>query len=445
LIEIPKVFAPLRDPKRYKVMYGGRGGAKTWNIARTLILKSLEEPLLILCTRELQKSIKQSVHRVIKNQILAMDLEDKFHITETSIKTVKGIFPDDKASEFIFLGTKYNPQEIKSTEGVDICWIEEAHNLSEASWDIIDPTIRKQGSEIWISFNPRFKFDHIYQMFVYNEPPEDAWVKEVSYKDNPWFKETTMPAQMKRMKAKDHDKYLWIWEGKLKTLSEGAIFGTQISKARRENRITPIPIDNLPVYTFWDLGRNDHTAIWFMQEVGKELRLIDYYENRLQDIPHYCRVLRGKATEAEMEEMGITAEAQERRAHYSYETHYMPHDVEAQVLGMPKTRREQFEDGLIKPIETVDRIKAKEDAISLARDIFPRVWIDPVRCERGLDCLQNYRYKYDDEKDTHQMTPHHDWASNGADAFMQLAQSWRGKPVRMEETHVMESFDPFAS
>ena len=443
-IQIPEVFRPLNQPFRYKVMYGGRGGAKTWNIARTLILKSLESPLLILCTRELQKSIKQSVHRVIKNQIDEMGLNDKFHITDTSIKSMQGLFPGEAQSEFIFLGTKYNPEEIKSTEGIDICWIEEAHNLSEASWDIIDPTIRKEGSEIWVSFNPRFKFDHVYQMFVHGTPPPNSWVQEVSYKDNPFFTDV-LTQQMENMKAKDYDKYLWIWLGKLKALVEGAVFGKQITKARREHRIGVIPIENLPVYTFWDLGRNDHTAIWFMQEVGKELRLIDYYENRLQDIPHYCRVLRGRATQTEMDELGINREDQDRRASYEYGEHYMPHDVEAQVLGMPKTRRQQFEDGLIKPIITVDRIKLKEDAISLLRDIFPRLWFHEKYAERGIDCISNYRYKYNEENDTHNMTPHHDWASNGSDALMQLAQSWRGTQTRVEETIIMQNdYDPFA-
>jgi len=418
-------------------MYGGRGGAKTWNIARTLILKSLQEKLLILCTRELQKSIKQSVHRVIKNQISLMGLDDKFDITDTSIKSKNG-------SEFIFLGTKYNPEEIKSTEGIDICWIEEAHNLTELSWDVIDPTIRKEGSEIWISFNPRFKFDHVYQLFVANDPPPNSWVKKMGWRDNPFFKKTAMVQQMETMKNRDYEKYEWIWEGNLKTLNEGAIFGNQIKKARREGRICKLPCDDLAVYTFWDLGRNDHTAIWFMQAVGKELRLIDYYENRLQDIPHYCRVIAGRALDWECEQFGISRELQERRKSYSYDTHYMPHDVEAQVLGMSKTRKEQFQDGGLRNIHTVERIKAKEDAISLGRNIFSRLWIDEVYCERGIDCLSNYRYKYDDEKDTHQLTPHHDWSSNGADAFMQLAQSWKDPTEQHYEPRQMgNSYDVF--
>ena len=268
-VRLPKIFKTLNEPYRYKVMYGGRGSAKTWSVARALILRGVEKPLLILCTRELQKSVKQSVHRVIKDQITFMGLQGFFDITEQSIKGKNG-------TEFIFLGTRYNPDEIKGTEGVDICWIEEAHNLTEASWDLIDPTIRKKGSEIWITFNTRFKFDHIYQTFIANNPPPGAWVKKVNHSDNPYFEDTTMPLQMETAKEADYEKYLHIWEGELKTLAEGAIFGNQVLKAKKEERFCKIPVaSGSQVYTFWDLGRNDHTAIWFMQNIGREYRMID--------------------------------------------------------------------------------------------------------------------------------------------------------------------------
>ena len=417
-VRIPKIFKPLDDSYRYKVMYGGRGSAKSWTVARKLILKACEKPLLILCTRELQKSIKQSVHRLLKDQINAMGVQGFFDITDNSIKGKNG-------SEFIFLGTKHNPEEIKSTEGVDICWIEEAHNLTEASWDIIDPTIRKQGSEIWVTFNTRFKFDHIYQLFIANQPPPGTWVQLVNHNDNPFFDQTTMPEQMEHMKDIDFEKYLHIWEGQLKILAQGAIFGQQVLKAREEGRFCKIPIvSGSPVFTFWDLGRNDHTAIWFMQMVGKEYRMIDYYENRLKDIEHYCRVVKGQASDKEMREAGITKADQSRRQEYLFECHYMPHDVDTVVLGMQETRKKQFNTGGIKPIKTVPRIAVKNEAIEMGRQIFSQVWFDTERCERGNECLANYRYEYNDNKDTHNLTPYHDWASNGADAFMQFAQGF---------------------
>jgi len=417
-VRLPKIFRPLDEQHRYKVMYGGRGSSKSWSVARKLILRAVQEPILILCTRELQKSIKQSVHRLLKDQISMMGLAAFFDITDNSIKGRNG-------SEFIFIGTKHNPEEIKSTEGIDICWIEEAHNLTEASWDIIDPTIRKSGSEIWVTFNTRFKFDHVYQLFIANSPPPGAWVQRINHQDNPYFSDTTMPAQMEYAKQEDYEKYLHIWEGQLKILAQGAIFGKQVLKAREEGRICKIPVTaNSPVYTFWDLGRNDHTAIWFMQNIGKEYRMIDYYENRLQDIEHYCRVVCGRATDDEMKDAGITEMDNKRRQAYIYGEHYMPHDVEAQPLGLKQTRKQQFIEGGVKPINVVTRIANKNDAIELGRQIFPEVWFDTERCDRGNECLANYRYQYNDDKDTHNLAPHHDWASNGADAFMQFAQGF---------------------
>jgi len=421
-VRIPKIFKPLDEPYRYKVMYGGRGSAKSWTVARKLILKGIQKKILILCARELQKSIKQSVHRLIKDQISQMGLDTFFDITDQSIKGKNG-------TEFIFLGTKHNPDEIKSTEGVDICWIEEAHNLTESSWDIIDPTIRKEGSEIWVTFNTRFKFDHLYQLFIANDPPPGAWVQKVNHSDNPFFKETTLPIQMEHARKTDLEKYLHIWEGDLKILAEGAIFGKQVLKARAEKRICSVPVlSGCEVHTFWDLGRNDHSAIWWMQNVGKEYRMIDYYENRMQDIDHYCRVIKGTVLESEMDACNISKEDNLRRAEYNYGTHFMPHDIEHQMLGMTKSRRAQFEQGGVKPIKTVPRISDKNEGIEVTRQIFGNVWIDEKRCERGIECLSNYRYQYNDDKDTHNQTPHHDWSSNGADAFMQFGQGYKTTP-----------------
>jgi len=424
-ISIPKIFSPLSDHCRYKVMYGGRGSGKSWSVARLLILRAIEKKTLILCTRELQKSIKQSVHRLLRDQIGLMGLAGFFDITDTYIRGKNG-------SEFIFIGTKHNPEEIKSTEGVDICWIEEAHNLTEASWDLIDPTIRKDGSEIWVTFNTRFKFDHIYQLFIANTPPPGTWVQKVNHQDNPYFTDV-LTDLMEFAKESDYEKYLHIWEGELKLLAQGAIFGQQVLKARKENRFCKIPVaGSTQVFTFWDLGRNDHTAIWFMQNIGKEYRFIDYYENRLQDIEHYCRVINGSATKEEMKKAGITQADNERREAYIYGEHFMPHDVEAQSLGMKLTRRQQFENGGVSPVKVVARISNKNDAIEMARQIFPEIWIDTERCDRGLECLSNYRYEYNDDRDTHNQTPHHDWASNGADAFMQFAQGFKPPKKRQK-------------
>lgn len=408
-------------------MYGGRGSSKSWSVARALLIMGSMRPLRILCTRELQKSIKQSVHKLLKDQISLLKLDAFYEVTDTAIKGQNG-------TEFFFFGVKHNTDEIKSTEGIDICWIEEAHKLTEESWDIIDPTIRKEGSEIWITFNTRFKFDYIYKLFVVDTPPEGSWVQMVNHKDNPYLTGVLIQ-QMATMREKDYEKYLHIWEGQLKQLAEGAIFKDQILAAKKDNRFTKIPIEStVEVHTFWDLGKNDHTAIWFMQEVGKEKRLIDYYENRLKDISHYCRVIKGQCPEE-------SEEANYRRSRYLYGTHFMPHDVEVQLLGMVKNRKQQFEEGGVRPVKTVPRIKVKSQAIELGRRLFDSCWFDESRCERGIDALSNYRYEYNDERDAYNQTPYHDWASNGADAFMQIAQGYQTptrKPVKLPPRVVLD-------
>ena len=420
--KFPKVFKPLDEPYRYKVMWGGRGSAKSWSVARKLILKGMEKKLLILCTRELQKSIKQSVHRLLSLQIEKMQLQDFYEIQNDRIIGANG-------TEIIFLGIKHNVEEIKSTEGIDICWIEEGHNISEAGWDIIDPTIRKEGSEIWITYNTRFKFDHLHQLFVVNEPPPDAWVEQINHDKNPYFPEV-LRIQMETMRERDYEKYLHIWEGNLKKLAEGAIFGAQMREVHRSNRLMYVPIvKNCEVFTFMDIGKNDHTSIWFMQRVGNQYRFIDYFQGRLEEVEYYTRFINSMP--------------------YIYARHYLPHDADHERLGMPRNIKTQFRDGGVKPITIVPRIAHKATAIELGREVMPSCWfhlgndtlpdeecegfvswiIDPKmrtrakRVEVGYETLCNYRYKYKEDDKVFQQVPHHDWASNGADAFMQFAQS----------------------
>ena len=423
IAKFPKIFRPLDESYRYKVMYGGRGSAKSWTVARKLILRCTEKPLLVLCTRELQKSIKQSVHRLLKNQIEKLGLKSFFTITDTSIKGSNG-------SEFIFLGVKHNTEEIKSTEGIDICWIEEAHSLTEDSWDIIDPTIRKESSEIWITFNTRFKFDHVYKTFVVDDPPNDSWVCRINHDDNPYFTDV-LRKQMEGTQEKDYEKYLHIWEGELKQLATGAIFGKQITELKKAGRYRYVPIQKAcEVHSFNDIGKNDPCAWWFMQQVGKEFRFIDYYENRFEDVDHYVKVVKA--------------------LQYNYGKHWMPHDTDHDRLGMVRNIKQQFEDGGIRPIEIVDRVSDKNIGIQLSRDVMGECWFhhnedeDPIeqcegyiewlpegwqtrsqRMEQGWERLCNYRYKYNDDDDIYQQKPHHDRASNGADAFMQFAQGYK--------------------
>lgn len=214
-IEFAKAFQPLFTPSRYKVFYGGRGGAKSWAFARALILIALQRPIRVLCARELQVSISDSVHRLLADQMEELKVASRFHITKTGIVGING-------SEFIFKGLRHNAQEIKSLEGVDICWVEEAQSVSKDSWDLLIPTIRKSGSEIWISFNPGNPDDETYRRFVLN-PPDNAIVQKVGWRDNPWFPDT-LREEMEYCRRTNTEAYLHVWEGEPKMQTDAQIF-----------------------------------------------------------------------------------------------------------------------------------------------------------------------------------------------------------------------------
>jgi len=200
---------------RYKVLYGGRGGQKSWAVADYLIARACQEKLRILCTREIQNSIKDSVYRILCDRIHALGLDAYFIIQKEGIYSVTG-------SEFIFKGLRMNINEIKSTEGIDICWVEEANKVSEASWVVLIPTIRKEGSEIIVTFNPELETDPAYQRFVLSCPP-GLVREETTYADNACFPDV-LRKEMEWCKKVDPDAYEHIWLGKLKGYSDALIF-----------------------------------------------------------------------------------------------------------------------------------------------------------------------------------------------------------------------------
>jgi phage terminase large subunit len=212
--DLPRKLQFLFKPATYKVAHGGRGGAKSWGFARALIAKAYYQPLTILCAREFQNSIQDSVHKLLKEQIEAMGLGPWFYATNTSITSSAG-------AQFIFLGIRNNPGKIKSTEGIDIAWVEEAAKVSEESWQLLIPTIRKDNSEIWVSFNPEEEDDPTYQRWVLNPPP-DCKTVQINWRDNPWFPDR-LRKQMEHMRSVDLDAYLHIWEGQCRKNSDAMV------------------------------------------------------------------------------------------------------------------------------------------------------------------------------------------------------------------------------
>jgi phage terminase large subunit len=416
--EFPKKLQPLFQPCRYKVLYGGRGGAKSWAIARALLIMGAQRPLRILCARELQKSIKDSVHKLLADQISNLQLDSKYEVQQATIKGTNG-------TEFFFEGLRHNSNQIKSYEGVDICWIEEAQTTSRSSWRYLIPTIRKEGSEIWISFNPELEEDETYQRFVVN-PPEESVIMPVSWRDNPWFTDV-LKKELEHDKERNYAEYLVTWEGHCRVAVEGAIFEDELRVANTETRITSVPCDTTkPVNTFWDLGHGDQTAIWFIQKIGFEYHIIDFYQNARKKIQHYMQVLQEKG--------------------YIYGTDYLPHDGTSNHLTGSSVEETMVSLG--RRVEIVPRIQAKTDAINAARTVFPMCYFDSERCQEGLQSLKRYRYDVDTDTGKVSKNPLHDIYSDGADAFQTFATAphimWEAYTGEIKGISHKADYNPYA-
>ena len=222
-VEFPPRLLPLLNPSmpaRYRVAYSGRGAAKSWSFARALILRALVEPVRVLCAREYQGSIAESVHKLLSTQVEELRLDPWFTIQRDSITSFRG-------AEFLFTGLHQNVAKIKSTENVSIAWVEEAERVSDESWQVLIPTIRKPGSEVWITFNPDAPTDPTYRRFVTSAPP-GALVEFVSYRDNPWLP-SELDAERRYLESVDADAAAWIWEGKCRAASDAQIFAGKYS------------------------------------------------------------------------------------------------------------------------------------------------------------------------------------------------------------------------
>ena len=387
--EFPEKLSILFDKARYKVLYGGRGGAKSWGVARALLILGCKSPLRILCAREFQTSIKDSVHKLLSDQIYSLGLESWYEITQANIKGKNG-------TEFSFVGLKNNTTNIKSYEGVDICWVEEAQSVSKNSWNILIPTIRKENSEIWITFNPELETDETYQRFVVHAP-ENSVVQKINWSDNPWFPET-LNLERLALKQRDTEAYNTVWEGICRVTVDGAIFAKEMQMAELENRITKVIYDPIkPVHVVFDLGWADHTAMWFVQFIGHDIRLIRYIQNNQQTISWYL---------AEMQKFG-----------YFFDTLWLPHDAAAKSLGTGRSIEEIVRTTGHK-VQILDRVPVT-DSINAARTIFNRCYFDRENCDEGLQCLRHYKYDVD-ENGAWSQKPLHDQYSHGADAFRML-------------------------
>lgn len=396
-VEIPESAGFLFEPARFKVLWGGRAGIKSWSCARTLLVLARARRLRIGCARETMKSIEDSVHQLLQDQIAAMGFGDFFLPQKKLIRALNG-------SAFSYHGLRdRSVHNIKSLEAVDILWIEEAQNVSKKSWNIVIPTIRKPGSEIWASFNPELETDETYQRFVVH-PPQGAVVVKTSYRDNPYLSEE-IRQDMADLKAKDPAEFEHVYEGVCRPAVQGAVYKEQLIAAEKDKRITRVPYDaSKPVHTYWDLGFGDNVAIWFAQGIGFEFRLIDFVTDHLKGVDFYLKELGSRP--------------------YVYGTAYLPHDARAKTLAAAGRTVQQLVEAGGYRVRIVPNL-SETDQMAATRAIFNRCWFDEEKCAEGVQALKHYRYEFDEQLGTFKRTPLHDWSSHASKAFQYFAVSIR--------------------
>lgn len=404
--KFPEKLRPLFQPARYKVAHGGRGSAKSWGFARALLIQAAQKPLRVLCTREIQKSIKDSVHRLLNDQIQALGLGAFYEVLETEIRGRNG-------SMFLFAGlAQHTVESIKSFEGVDRVWIEEAQVVTKRSWDVLTPTIRKDGSEIWLSLNPDMETDETYERFVAHPPP-DAVVIQMNWRDNPWFPDVLEKERQETIR-RDPDNYDNIWEGVPKRVSEGAIYRFEVERLYADKRARRIPYDPLlPVDTVWDLGWADSMTIGFFQRSSAEVRCIDYIEDSHHTLDWYV--------------------GQIEKRDYRWGKDFIPHDGRAKDFKTGKSTEELLQ-ALRRKKPHVLPADGIEEGIKAARMMFPRVYIDEDKCERLLECLKRYRRSIN-QATGEPGAPLHDEYSHGADMwrYAAMAVELMGQPEKKRE------------
>lgn len=394
---------------------------KSHFFAEKLIERCLMRRTRWACIREVQGTLRESVRQLLIDKIAKFGLESKFEVLEAEIRCPHG-------GLIIFKGMQsYNAANIKSLEDFDGAWVEEAQTFSETSLRMLRPTIRKEGSEIWFSWNPRYETDAVDRFFRGRTPPKDAIIVNVNWYDNPWFNDT-LKAEKDADYANDPEMADHVWGGGYERISAGAYYAKHIARLEALGRVGDFPyVPHLgPVYTSWDLGVDDYTAIWFMQihnvDMLPRVRVVDYYEASglgAEDIvqsamPEYTQDIQ-KRVEA-MLELG-------RKTKFEYGRHFLPHDVGMREWGAGAKTRVQTLNGLGVPLSKINRGVAQnpEERINAVRQLLPMCEFNQTeRVMLGVNHLRRYSRKVNEQLQMY-LGPLHDEHSHGADGFGEFA------------------------
>jgi len=409
-IKTSSVFEPLLAPARYKGGFGGRGSGKSHFFAEKLIEDHLHEPgdwgegLNSVCIREIQKDLAQSSKLLIENKLSAFGLteRDGFKVFRDVIQT-----PGDGI--ILFKGmNNYTGDSIKSLEGFGRSWWEEAQTASQMSLNLLTPTIRKERSEKWFSWNPRRATDPIDLLLRGGEVPTGAVVVEANWRDNAFFTDELEQERIDCLRIQP-DQYGHIWEGEYVTVAAGAYFSKQLNEAKLQNRIGKVAPDPLMAKRiFLDIGgtgaKADAFAIWVAQFVGKEIRVLDYYEAVGQPLSSHLAWLR---------ERGYTPE--------NGCSVWLPHDGQTNDRVIDVSFESAFQAAQYGVEVVPNQGKGAAAArIESVRRTFPNAWFNKETCQPGLDALGWYHPKRDDNRNI-DLGPEHDWSSHGADAYGMLS------------------------
>lgn len=395
-IQVPKKYRPLLAPCRYKGAYGGRGSGKSHFFAEQITIQGYASPKRIVCLREVQNTIKDSVKQLLTDKINKLGLSQFYTVLDNEIRAANG-------SMIVFKGMQsFNADNIKSLEGFDIAWVEEAQTLSQHSLDLLRPTIRKPGSELWFSWNPRYKTDAV-DKFFRKDIRDNAISVQINWNDNPWFKDTPLYQDMLDDFAADADKAEHVWNGAYGS-SVGAILARWVNEAEREGRINnDVAVDKYGagLVVSCDLGFRDTASFWYWQPVIGGFNLVDYQQGHGLDADDWIPEI--KKT---LNKLGG-----------KLDRIWLPHDARSKTFQSKHTTQEKFQAGFgIDKIRIVPQSR-KADQIEAARHVIKTCAFHADNCEQGLDGLRAWEYVYNEDAGVFSREPNHNWASHPADAF----------------------------
>lgn len=410
-IDVAPVYRPLLYPKRYKGAYGGRGSAKSHFFAEQAVVRNYgNRGMRGVCIREVQNSIKDSVKQLIIDKIQKFELGGSFEILDHEIRTPGG-------GLIIFRGMQsYNAETIKSLEGYDWAWVEEAQTLSDHSWSMLRPTIRKPDSEIWCSWNPRLRTDPIDKFFRKHPHPDSVCV-QANWRDNPWFPDVLL-REMQHDKQTDPELAEHVWEGGY-GLDQGAILARWVDRAEKAGRINACQYDPecLPVEISSDIGFRDTASWWVWQRKINGYSLLHYVGESGLDaeewIDFWQRVLKDRKWE-----LGKI---------------WLPHDAKTKTFRSRETVIEQFLKAFgVGKCDIVPQ-SSKSDRINAARTVIQRCEFNALECEKGLDGLRAWVFEYNPDTLAFSREPLHNWASHPSDAFSYGCQVMQQMPAPTQE------------